>query len=183
MSMKKLVLFGDSLFGQLGKHRIINLEKVLSDYDVYNCAAGGWNTNDCVQKSPYIALLKPDAVVISLGTNDAAPWKQVPLDTFKDNLPKIFATFSSSEVVYFLPPPVNESELEDDEKTLNNEIMKQYHDAAKQACTANNVRFIDSWNVFMPMLQKGTEYHVEDGMHLNDLAYDTIANELVSLLK
>ncbi|HEY1645892.1 MAG TPA: hypothetical protein VGF75_06000, partial [Candidatus Saccharimonadales bacterium] len=68
--MKKLVLYGDSLFAQAGKHRLTMFEEVLAGYDVYNCAAGGWNTNDCLKKAEYISKLEPDVLVISLGTND-----------------------------------------------------------------------------------------------------------------
>ncbi len=99
--MKKLVLFGDSLFGRFGKHLIVKLESVLQDCDVYNCAAGGWDSNDCVAKAPYIGELKPDVMVISLGTNDACPWKQVDLETFKANIPKVFEEFTDSRIIYF----------------------------------------------------------------------------------
>lgn len=180
--MKKLILFGDSLFGQLGKHRIIQMEKALEDYDVYNCAAGGWDTHDCLGKAPYIAKLEPDVVVISLGTNDAAPWKQIPLDIFTSNLPRLFAAFSNSKIVYFLPPPVDESKLLDYKKTLTNEIMSQYCDSARIICENNGVSVIESWDVFKPMLDGGQEYHVEDGIHLNDLAYEIISKKLANLL-
>lgn len=180
--MKTLVLFGDSLFGQLGKHRIVALESVLKDYDVYNCAAGGWDTNDCVQKAPFIAKLKPDLAVISLGTNDAAPWKQVPLDKFKQNLPKIFASFSGSKIIYFLPPPVDASKPREVSKEITNENVRPYHDAAKEICEQHNVGIIDSFAKFIPMLDSGEEYHIEDGVHLNDLAYNVFAKELAKVL-
>lgn len=109
--MKKLVLFGDSLFAQASKNTILMFEQVLSGYDIYNCAVGGWNTNDCVAKGSYISKLKPDVLVISLGTNDAAPWKQVPLDKFEENISKIFEEFSSSKIVYFLPTPLDEEKI------------------------------------------------------------------------
>jgi lysophospholipase L1-like esterase len=180
--MKKLVLFGDSLFGQLGKHRIVNMETALPGYDVYNCAAGGWDTNDCVKKAPYIAKLEPDVIVISLGTNDAAPWKQVPLDAFITNIPKIFAAFPSSKLIYFLPPPVNENKTPEEKKGLNNEVLKQYHDVAKQVCKEHGIAVLSSWEAFKPLLDNGNDYHVEDGVHLNDDAYDTINTQLAKLI-
>jgi lysophospholipase L1-like esterase len=180
--MKKLILFGDSLFGRFGKERISSLEIALKDYDVYNCAAGGWNSDDCVKKAPYISKLKPDVLVISLGTNDSAPWKQLPLSTFAQNLPKIFETFSSSKIIYFLPPPVNESKLAEEKKDFTNAIVKQYYDAIRQACQSHSVIVLDSWRIFMPMLEAGQDYHDEDGIHLNDLAYKTITSELAKLL-
>jgi len=180
--MKKLVLFGDSLFAQAGKHRVIMFEQALPGYDVYNCAVGGWDTNDCVSKAPYISKLKPDVLVISLGTNDAAPWKQVPLEKFKENIPKIFNAFSASKVVYFLPTPVDEVKIANTDKNRSIKGIKEYHDAAKEVCEAHGVAYINSFEIFQPLLDSGKEYHIEDGVHFNDLAYKIITNELASIL-
>jgi lysophospholipase L1-like esterase len=179
--MKKLVLFGDSLFGRFGKERIEALEASLPGYDVYNCAAGGWNSDDCVKKAAYIATLKPDLLAISLGTNDLAPWKHLELPTFVENVQKIINSFPDSVIIYFLPPPVNENK-ESAHKKILNESAKLYHDAAKEVCINNNVQFIDSRKVFLPLLAAGTDYHVEDGIHLNDLAYEIITKELAALI-
>jgi lysophospholipase L1-like esterase len=180
--MKKLVLFGDSLLGQFGKDRILALEARLPGYDVYNCAAGGWNSEDGVKKARYISKLEPDVVVISLGTNDMAPWKQLELLLFVKNIRKIIRSFSSLELVYFLPPPVNENKESNEKKILNKDAVL-YHNAAKQVCIDNGIKFIDSWKVFMPMLQSEIDYHVDDGIHLNDLAYRTVIDELMLLLR
>lgn len=180
--MKKLILFGDSLFAQAGKSRVIMFEQALPGYDVYNCAVGGWDTNDCVAKSPYVAKLEPDVLVISLGTNDASPWKQVPIGCFKKNISEIFKNFKGSRVIYFLPPPVDEVKIANTDKKRSIAGIKEYHDAAKSVCAANNVEFIDSFAVFKSLLDSGKEYHIEDGVHLNDLAYEMISNKLASIL-
>jgi lysophospholipase L1-like esterase len=178
----KIVLFGDSLLAQAGKHRIESLEAKLPGADVYNCAAGGWNSDDCLKKSLYIANLNPDTVIMSLGTNDAAPWKQLDLELFKENLPKIFNTFSKSELVYFLPPPVSEAK-ESKQKFISNIGLKQYYDTAAQLAKDNNIKIIDSWNLFMPMQEKGEDYHVEDGVHLKDVAYEIVFAEVAKILR
>lgn len=180
--MKKLVLFGDSLFAQVGKHRVIMFEKALPGYDVYNCAVGGWDTNDCVAKAPYISKLAPDALVISLGTNDAAPWKQVPLEKFKENIPKIFEAFNSSKIIYFLPTPVDEVKIANSDAKRSIKDIKEYHDAAKAVCEAHGVDYIDSFTIFKPLLDSGQEYHIEDGVHFNDFAYEIISRELAKIL-
>ena len=180
--MKKLVLFGDSLFARAGKHRLVMIEQSLLYYDVYNCAVGGWDTSDCVAKSPYIAKLKPDVLVISLGTNDAAPWKQVPLHKFKENIPKIFEAFKDSKIIYFLPTPVDEVKIANTDARRSIKDIKEYHDAAKAVCEENGVDYIDSFAIFKPLLDSGKEYHIEDGVHFNDLAYEIIARELTSIL-
>jgi lysophospholipase L1-like esterase len=176
--MKKLVLFGDSLFGQVSKSEQLLLEKKLGgEYDVYNCATGGWNTDDLIIKAPYIAQLKPDLVILSIGTNDAAPWKKVELSKFKENLPKVLDQFSRSRIVFFLPPPVNESLLQDHKKTLTNEIMKQYFDAAKAICQERKVEYFDSWSVLLPIVKGDDTFHSEDGVHISDEGYDLLFTE------
>lgn len=180
--MKKLVLYGDSLFAQAGKHRVLLFEQYLPGYDVYNCAVGGWDTNDCVAKAPYISKLVPDVLVISLGTNDASPWKLVSLDKFKANIPQIFDTFKASRVVYFLPPPVDEAKIAKTDASRSIKGIQQYHDAAKEICEARGVACIDSFAIFKPLLDSSQEYHVEDGVHLNDVAYEIIAKELAKIL-
>jgi lysophospholipase L1-like esterase len=179
--VKKLVLFGDSLFAEIGKDRTALLERTLSGYDVYNCAVAGWDTNDCVAKAPYISKLQSDVVVISLGTNDASPWKQVPLEKFQQNIPKIFEAFHDSKVIYLLPPPVDEAKTT---KAFNSPMpdMKSYNEAAKTLCQEHGIAYIDSFAVFKPLLDAGREYHTEDGMHLNDFAYEIIAAELARIL-
>jgi isoamyl acetate esterase len=178
----KIVLFGDSLFAQFGKHRIEKLEASIPGADVYNCATGGWDSNDCVKKSPYISQLKPDVVIISLGTNDASSWKLVDLETFKQNVVKILDTFAPTKVIYFLPPPSNESKQPDD-KVRKNETLKKYYDSAKAICDGKGAMIINSWDIFKPMLDERKAYHVEDGTHLEENAYDIIIAEIAELLR
>lgn len=180
-AMKKLVLFGDSLLANFDKELLIKLESKLSDFDVYNCAVGGWDTNDGVKKSAYISSLKPDLIVIGFGTNDAAPWKQVPLEQFGKNINIILDNFSDSRVIYFLPPPVNENKESKGEKR-SNETMRRYHDLAKKICLDKKVGVVDSWTIFIPMVEQNHEYHIEDGLHLNDFGYDTLIDSLAKVI-
>lgn len=170
------------MFAQVSKHRQLMFEQALSGYDVYNCAVGGWDTNDCVAKAAYISKLEPDVLVISLGTNDAAPWKQVPLEKFKENIPKIFDEFKGAKIVYFLPAPVDEVKIAKLDAKRSIKGIKEYYDAAKEACDTYGVSYIDSFEVFKPLLDSGEEYHVEDGVHFNDFAYGIIAEELANAL-
>jgi lysophospholipase L1-like esterase len=176
--MKKLVLYGDSLFARVRKPGILMFEVTMPGYDVYNCANGGWDSSDCLKKAPYIAKLEPDVLVISLGANDAAPWKLVPKETFIRNIPEIFAHFPKSKIIYFLPPPINDVKVKNSGKNLTNQDIKNYHDAAKKVCEDNNVAYINSFEIFKPLLDAGQDYHVEDGIHLSDQAYEIIASEL-----
>ncbi len=178
--MMKLVLFGDSLINNFNKPICQEIEKG-ADVDVYNCAVGGWDTNDGVAKAPYITELHPNIVLYSFGTNDAAPWKQVDIETYKSNLEVIFKTFKDAEKIFFLPPPVNEEKQPENLKRLNS-VIKDYYQVARDLCLSNSVKVIDSWMVFKPMLDSGQDYHDEDGVHFNDLGYQVLIGEIVKVL-
>ncbi len=178
----KLVLFGDSLFANAAKHRVVIFEDALPGYDVYNCAVGGWNTNDCVKKAPYIAKLNADVVVVSLGTNDAAPYKQIPIEKFIANIPLIIKSFEGSKVIWYLPTPIDQKKNSINGKEIPNEVVREYHDAAKKVCEESGIDVIDSFLIFKPMLDSGETYHNEDGVHYIDNAYEIIAKELARIL-
>ncbi len=180
---KKLVLFGDSLFGEVRKTETLMLEEKLGGvYDVYNCATGGWSTNDLVKKAPYISGLKPNIVIISAGTNDSAPWKRVDLEKFKANLPLIAEQFSESRVIFFPPPPVTEVVLEDN-KIMSNEDVKLYNDAVVAFCKSASVDYIDSWSFFMKLKDNNQGYHVDDGIHFTREGYDLLFSGLSEVIK
>jgi lysophospholipase L1-like esterase len=177
----KIVLFGDSMLARFGKERIQKLEATVPQCDIYNCATGGWDSNDCALKAPYIASLKPDAVIVSVGTNDAAPWKQVPIQAFEKNLNSILDSFQNKKIVSFLPSPVNERKQKG-EHPRTNELLKKYFDVAKEVCTIRSVSYIDSWAIFSPLLEQEQDYHVDDGVHFNDFGDDLLTDHLTEAL-
>lgn len=178
--MKKLVLFGDSLLANFNKPFSGKLEQV-TNCEVYNCATCGWDTSDGVQKAPYISNLKPDVVVFSFGTNDSSPWRQLPITTVTENLSKIFVNFRGSEMIFLLPPPINEDRQEPNKQRLNTTI-EQYANAIKVSVEQENIKYIDSWKVFRDILDSKQDYHEEDGIHFNDLGYETVINAVARLL-
>ncbi len=82
-----------------------------------------------------------------------------------------------------MPPPISEHKLEEHRTALTNEIMKNYHDAAKQVCIDQKVEFIDSWNIFGGMIDQNNDYHVEDGIHMNDHGYEVLTDKLNKLIR
>jgi len=177
----KIVLFGDSMLARFNNKLIDQLETKIPGSEVYNCAAGGWDTDDCVKKAAYIGSLKPDAVTISLGTNDGAGWKLVPVERFKANLNAILNSFEGSRVVFFPAAPVNESRQNPDFGRTN-DLMKEYSDATKEVCADRGIEYIDSWAIFHPLLEKGEDYHINDGVHFNDYGNDLLINHIAEVL-
>ncbi|MGC1176976.1 MAG: GDSL-type esterase/lipase family protein [Candidatus Saccharimonadales bacterium] len=179
----KLVLFGDSLFGRCGKHLVLALEKKLNgQFDVYNCATGGWDSDDLVKKAPYIASLEPEVAIISVGTNDACSWKRVGLSDYRQNLESVLNSFKNTQIIFFPPPPVHEISRTT-EKQISNKDMKNYNDAVLEICRQRGIAYVDSWKLFMPLQDRDESYHIEDGVHLNDHAYEMLFEAIAEVLK
>lgn len=172
--MKKLVLFGDSLIALFHKDEVSELEKQ-TGYEVYSCATSGWNSEDGVNKASYISQLNPDVTVFSFGTNDSAPWNSVKIQNFVENIRTIIKIFSSSKIIFLLPPPTKD-------ERRSNELIEQYSEAAKQVLNENSVTYIDSWKVFKEMLDSNQNYHDSDNLHFNELGYNTVINEIAKIL-
>jgi len=179
----KIVLFGDSLLKNFGKDYLIRFEAAVPGADIYNCAVGGWDTNDGLKKASFIAKLKPDIVILGFGTNDAAPWKQVPLEVFLKNIPQIIEEFTGSKVIFFLPPPVHPDNRHSSKRRRLPETVQQYHDEAKRLLEGMSVTYLDSHAVFKPLLQSNQRYHIEDGTHLNDFGYSVLVKEFARLIQ
>lgn len=180
--MKNLILFGDSLFGLFDKELIDILEEKLPGYQVYNCAARGQNSNDCSKQANYISQLNPDILAISLGLNDSAPWKQVPLEHFKENLENILSYFPNSKIIFLLPPPIDETMDSRPQKRTNN-VIDKYSEATREICLKEGAKIIDSPVLFKPLLENREDYHVEDGTHLNEVGYRLVIEKLVELAR
>lgn len=177
MKTKSIVLFGDSLLGRFGKTFIDKLEAELDHVTVYNCAAGGWNTADGVKRVDFIAKLKPDYVVISFGANDAAPWKkQVPEESFENNLNSIIDSFSGSKIIIFPCPSARDSSHEEFNKEISR-YNKIVHSVAKDKKTM----VIDSNKVYGDLLKEGKDYN-SAGVHLNDFGYDILIKEIAGFI-
>lgn len=182
--MKSVVLFGDSLFGRFGRDYILKLESAVENITVYNCATGGFNTSDGLKRADFISKLEADYVCLSFGANDSSPFKgqPVPLEEFAKNLFSIIKSFSGSKIILFPCPPVHDPN--DPIETKNyNDLLVQYNKVVKDVALKTDSGFIDSQTIFGELLNKGENYHIEDGLHLNNLGYQKLLEELAKLIK
>lgn len=165
----KIVLFGDSLLGRFNKSLIDQLELAIPNSTVYNCAAGGWNSNDGAKRAEYIAGLAPDFVVLSFGANDTTPWKEtVDIATFTNNLETIVAAFSGSKIIALLCPPVSLQSI--DQTNEFNNSLSLYNQVVREA-----IQHHDGYCIEAEQLLKDTkDYHEDDGLHINKLGYDIV---------
>lgn len=182
INTKSLILFGDSLLGRFGKLYIDELESALKDVTIYNCATGGFNTEDGIKRVDFIAQLKPNYVILSFGANDCAPLKkQVSEKSFEQNLDYIIEAFPGSKVVIFLcPPAVNLIDWGDTDK-FNTQLSK-YNKIIRKVAERRKASIIDSEKIYGDLIEKGENYHLEDGIHLNETGNSIMIREIVSAL-
>jgi lysophospholipase L1-like esterase len=180
--MRSLVLFGDSLLARCRKGEEKFLTGQLNnEYEIYNCATGGWDSNDLLRKAPLIGKLHADVVIISIGTNDACTWKLVDIETFKANLGSICDAFSGSRIIFFPPPPINESRRPTG-RQISNETMHEYNQAIVDFCTQHSLEFWDTWIDLFPLVGTDNDPHNEDGVHFSDEGYKIIFEYLAKVV-
>lgn len=182
--MKHIILFGDSLFSRMTRNYILQLESLLGDVMVHNCATGGFDTRDGKKRADFIATLHADYVCLSFGANDAGPFSghPVPLEEFEKNLISIITSFKGSNIILFPCPPVNDPNDVVGTKEYN-ELLTVYNNTIITVAQKMHVQCIDSVTVYGRLMQAGENYHIEDGLHLNDVGYQMLLHELTNKMQ
>lgn len=177
-----VLLFGDSMLGRFTRPKIAGLENAVDQpVLVLNGAAGGWDSNECALRAPVLARCAPAVVVLSLGANDCAPWRQVPLDTFAQNLAAIRSAFAGASLVGFLPPTIREAPATTDPDARaprSNAVLDRYRDVLRDTAGAHRSldtpRLLDHRSDVVPL--------EDDGLHLTGQAYAALIPELAGLV-
>lgn len=138
--------------------------------DVRNAAEGGACALDLVAQATTAAVEQDDVVVVSVGTNDAAPWKQVPVTVFARAVLDCTTSVPARRWIYLAPPGVEESRLSGPGDRTN-AIVDEYRDAAVAACDEAGVRVVRTERVIRPL---GADAFVSDGLHLSGRAYKLV---------
>ncbi|QDP96470.1 SGNH/GDSL hydrolase family protein [Microlunatus elymi] len=73
-----------------------------------NVARGGASSRDLSTQVVGTKITDSDVVVLSVGTNDAAPWQQVPVDEFAENLSRFCSSHVPRNWIYLACPGVDE---------------------------------------------------------------------------
>ncbi|WP_457207792.1 SGNH/GDSL hydrolase family protein [Nocardioides sp. P5_C9_2] len=138
--------------------------------DVHNAAEGGAPALDLVAQATRAAVDEGDLVVVSVGTNDAAPWKPVPVRVFARAVLDCLQSGPARRWVYAAPPGVDESRLAGSGDRTN-AIIDEYRDAAVSACNDAGARVVRTELVIRPL---GAGAFVSDGLHLSGPAYKAV---------
>ena len=169
--MLRVALVGDSHLTDASSRPVTKLGPRLRsmNFEVVTLARGGLDTRQAVR---HAAPDDVDWIVYSFGTNDAAPWKQVPPDEYERNYATLLTAGAGAAQLVLGPPPVSDRQI----GRLNN-VVRQYSDIAARVAQERGAHFVE-------LIGQLTELDLaEDGVHLNDRAYATLAALVVDILR
>jgi lysophospholipase L1-like esterase len=169
--MPRIVLLGDSHLARVRR----DLGRIGDD--VLNVAVGGSSSRDLRGQAASVAWRTDDRAVLSVGSNDAAPWKQVPLPEHVDLVSALLAAVPAIRV-YVAPPGVVEDRLTGDPDRTN-AVMDAYRDAVVAVCEAAGVQVLRADRLLAHL---GAGAFAADGLHLSGEGYDVLLAELSEML-
>lgn len=167
---KTIVLSGDSHLVWCRKKYLMQMEEILGDADIYNCAAGGWTSRDLVAKLPFLSLLPADLFIVSIGTNDAAPWGSVPLEEYEVNLAQSAAIIGAQRVLFIPPPPIKPT-IAFGGELVHESSLRIYHDALLRYASDLGSACLNTYQLLGEQIEN---IHDADGLHLNDQGYSLL---------
>ena len=165
----RTMLIGDSHLARLNN----DLSPLVAT-PVIDAAQGGASIGDALRQASSIRVDANDIVVLSIGTNDAAPWKQTPLAAFSDGLDQFKDSFDLGRWIYMTPPGVDESRLSGSSNRTNM-VMEIYRDKATTVLRSGGASILPSHEVIAEL---GSFAFSSDGVHLAEAAYSLLVPEI-----
>ena len=156
----RIVLLGDSHLARIERE----LPRLGSS--VLNAAVGGATVLDLDGQARGASLTADDVAVVSVGTNDGAPWNRVLVNDFRRTLTEFVMSRHVQAWVLVAPPGVDESRLGPDDR--KNVVMSDYSGATASVAKSVSARLIDSRALLQPL---GSRAFKRDGVHLSGEGY------------
>lgn len=180
------ILLGDSHLARVDKDGVAGLiprlEKALPDLRLVNMARSGANTItglELLKTEPVSG--RADVALVMFGTNDAASWKEVPLEQYRANLHEMVSGLrdKTGSVILVTPPPVNVEKQAPPGRS--NETLAVYSRVVVEEAKAVGVKYLDLFSLLSGIM-KEKDIHIADGVHLNDAGYEVFFENLLPLL-
>lgn len=182
--MKKIILFGDSIFNGFRNGQdtdlVTNLfQKGLKDYaQVENISKSGATT---VEALDYLHLIpqKIDLVVVEYGNNDAATGWGIRPERYEQNLNEILTKIGKAIVVGLCYPDPTNSEIN---QFYGDKRLDLFNDIAKRVAAKHSAQFVDILPAFRKLTDIST-YYQKDGQHLTDKGNEFLVNQILPAIK
>ncbi|MEU0312973.1 SGNH/GDSL hydrolase family protein [Nocardioides sp. NPDC006273] len=172
LSGVRIVLLGDSHLARVQRD-LPRLGK-----DVVNAAAGGATVHDLATQAAAASVRPDDVVVLSIGTNDAAPWRKVPAALVREVLEQFLRSCDADRCVVILPPGVIEARL-NGSGDRTNALLEDYQAAVTAAAAAAEAEIMDSKAELSAL---GPSAFASDGLHLSGEGYRVLLSALRTAL-
>lgn len=143
--------------------------------EVHNAAVGGASSRDLSGQATVVRD-GLDIVVLSVGTNDAAPWKHVPLAEFERLVSSFLSSHLAHSCVYLAPPGVVERRLTGNGDRTN-AVIDEYRRAAIAACVKAGAQVVRTDHLLEGL---GEEAFADDGVHLSGTGYRALVPAIAS---
>ena len=182
--MKKIILFGDSVFNGYrdgcDTNLVTNLfKKQLKNYtQVENISKSGATTVEGVDYLVQIPAEK-DLTVVEYGNNDAATAWGISPENYERNLGQILDTVGKSVVVGLCYPDPTNSEIN---QFYGDERLDLFNSIAKKVAFEHKSPFVDILSA-MRKLKHISTYYQADGQHLTDKGNGFLVNQIVPTIK
>lgn len=158
----RTVLLGDSHLARVRR----DLHQIAPG-EIFNAAVGGATSRDLKAQALEADIRPSDDVVVSIGTNDAAPWKQVPLTEYEQRLRELLDNLWPDRIVLVTTPGVNESRLSGPGGRTNM-VLATYAATAATVCSEAGAAVLDAAHVISSL---ATAAFADDGVHLSGEGY------------
>ena len=169
----RVVLLGDSHLARVRR----DLSRI--GPDVVNAAVGGACTRDLLPQARSAGITADDVLVVSVGSNDAAPWKAVPLEEAVLLVEGFLSSVPRAGLVLVTSPGVDEERLTG-ANDRTNAILASYAAALTDRFTAAGAIVVDGATVLAPL---GSAAFTDDGLHLTGAAYDLLLPALAEAVE
>ncbi|OXC20964.1 arylesterase [Lactobacillus crispatus] len=182
--MKKIILFGDSIFNGYRNGQNTNLvtnlfQQALINYaQVENISKSGATT---VEGVDYLEQIPPehDLVVVEYGNNDAATAWGISPESYEKNLTTILTAVGKAIVVGLCLPDPNNFEIN---QYYGDERLDLFNNIAKKVAHNEQAPFVDILPAMRNLKDKST-YYQADGQHLTDQGNEFLVNQIVPVIK
>lgn len=182
--MKKIILFGDSIFNGFRNHQDTDLvtdlfQTKLKNYaQVENISKSGATT---VEGVDYLHLVPQDydLAIVEYGNNDAATAWGISPENYEKNLDQILARLGKSIVIGLCYPDPNNQEIN---QFYGDQRLDLYNSIAKKVAQKHHSPFVDILPAFRKLKDIST-YYQPDGQHLTDKGNQFLVDKIIPIIK
>jgi lysophospholipase L1-like esterase len=166
--MTRVILVGDSHLALLGDApETLDLPGIEGVLNAAEGAAGAGNLLDQVRRA---GVTGDDVLVVSVGSNDAAPGQPLAVDEFGGVLRALLDEVTPARTVLLVAPGVDEERLSDDGERAAQGVAA-YAERAAALFGAAGAKVVEAWVLIAPLQARA---FADDGRHLSEAGYDVL---------